>query len=112
MNDILTALYETFYTPLPLEELREENELCYQKLMDLLEKADRSTLMTLVDNSEIMAEKLSRDSFIAGFQLAMRLRDELDHHEMETAEALRRQSSQLTAQRRSVKIRRTKISRI
>ena len=112
MNDILTTLYKTFYKPLPLEELREENELCCQQLMERLEKPDRSTLMMLVDNSEIMAEKLSRHSFIAGFQLAMKIQNELDHHEMEHADALVRQTSQLPTEQVCVKIQRTKLSRV
>ncbi|MBR2895921.1 MAG: hypothetical protein IKC03_09765 [Oscillospiraceae bacterium] len=112
MNDILNALYEMFYTHLPLEDLREENEVYYQKLMALLEKPDRKLLLTLADNNEIIAEKLSRDSFIAGFQLAMKIQNELDHHEMEHADALVRQTSQLPTEQVCVKIQRTKISRV
>ena len=77
MNELLKALYDNFYEPLPETELKKEIEDCHQQLIAALEKPERRLVLQIIDNKDQIAENRSIDSFIAGFRLAWRLENEL-----------------------------------
>lgn len=78
MNDLLKALYDTFYEPLSEIELKKEIEACHQQLIETLDKPERRLVLQIIDDKDQIAENRSIDSFIAGFRLAWRLGIELD----------------------------------
>lgn len=41
MNELLKALYDGFYAPLPAAKLKAEIEACHQELIERLEKPER-----------------------------------------------------------------------
>ena len=77
MNELLKALYDNFYEPLPETELKKEIEDCHQQLIAALEKPERRLVLQIIDNKDQIAENRSIDSFIAGFRLAWQLSIEL-----------------------------------
>ena len=83
MNDLLKALYDSFYEKLPATQLKAEIERCHQKLIDKLEKPERKLVLQIIDCKDQIAEDLSIDSFIAGFRLAWKLSQELNIYEQE-----------------------------
>ena len=78
MNELLKALYDNFYEPLPETELKKEIEDCHQKLVEALDKPERRLVLQIIDDKDQIAENRSIDSFIAGFHLAWRLSNELN----------------------------------
>ena len=78
MNELLKALYDSFYEKLPTTQLKAEIEKCHQELIERLEKPERKLVLQIIDCKDQIAEDLSIDSFIAGFRLAMRLSQELN----------------------------------
>ena len=81
MDKLLKSLYDNYYKPLPLAELKQEIEDCRQKLIEVLSKQERKLVLQIIDSQDEIAELLSIDSFIAGFSLACRLSNELNHHQ-------------------------------
>lgn len=81
MNELLKALYDNFYEPLPETELKQEIENCHQQLIEALDKPERRLVLQIIDDKDQIAENGSIDSFIAGFRLAWRLSSELEMHE-------------------------------
>ena len=77
MNEMLKALYDSFYEKLPATQLKAETERCHQELIEKLDKPERKLVLQIIDCKDQIAEDLSIDSFIAGFRLAMRLSQEL-----------------------------------
>ena len=77
MNELLKALYDNFYEPLPEAELKKEIDDCHQKLIEALDKPERRLVLQIIDNKDQIAENRSIDSFIAGFSLAWQLGNEL-----------------------------------
>ena len=77
MNELLKALYDNFYEPLPEAELKKEIEDCHQKLIEALDKPERRLVLQIIDNKDQIAENRSIDSFIAGFSLSWQLGNEL-----------------------------------
>jgi len=77
MNELLKALYDNFYEPLPEIELKKEIEDCHQQLIAALEKPERRLVLQIIDDKDQIAENRSIDSFIAGFKLAWQLGNEL-----------------------------------
>ena len=73
MNELLKALYDGFYEPLPAVKLKAEIEACHQKLIERLEKPERRLVLQIIDCKDQIAEDRSIDSFISGFCLAWRL---------------------------------------
>ena len=73
MNELLKALYDNFYEPLPETELKKEIEDCHRQLIDALDKPERRLVLQIIDDKDQIAENRSIDSFIAGFRLACRL---------------------------------------
>ena len=83
MNEMLKALYDSFYDKLPATQLRAEIERCHQELIEKLEKPERKLVLQIIDCKDQIAEDLSIDSFIAGFRLAWKLSQELNIYEQE-----------------------------
>ena len=81
MNELLKALYDNFYEPLPETELKKEIEDCHQKLIGALDKPERRLVLQIIDDKDQIAENRSIDSFIAGFRLAWRLSNDLNMYE-------------------------------
>ena len=81
MNELLKALYDNFYKPLPKTELKKEIEDCHQALIAALDKPERRLVLQIIDAKDQIAEDRSIDSFIAGFRLAWRLSNELNMYE-------------------------------
>ena len=81
MNELLKALYDNFYEPLPETELKKEIEDCHRKLIDALDKPERRLVLQIIDDKDQIAENRSIDSFTAGFHLAWRLSNELNMYE-------------------------------
>ena len=83
MNEMLKALYDSFYEKLPATQLKAEIERCHQELIEKLEKPERKLVLQIIDCKDQIAEDLSIDSFIAGFHLAWKLSQELNIYEQE-----------------------------
>ena len=81
MNELLKALYDNFYEPLPETELKREIEDCHQRLIEAMDKPERRLVLQIIDDKDQIAEDRSIDSFIAGFRLAWRLSGELSVYE-------------------------------
>jgi len=78
MNELLKALYDNFYEPLPETELKKEIEDCHRQLIEALDKPERRLVLQIIDDKDQIAENRSIDSFLAGFRLAWRLSNELN----------------------------------
>ena len=83
MNELLKALYDSFYEKLPATQLRTEVEQCHQALIKQLDKPERRLVLQIIDCKDQIAEDLSIDSFISGFELAWQLSMELNQYEKE-----------------------------
>ena len=83
MNEMLKALYDSFYEKLPATQLKTEIERCHQELIDKLDKPERKLVLQIIDCKDQIAEDLSIDSFIAGFRLAWKLDQELNMYDRE-----------------------------
>ena len=83
MNEMLKALYDSFYDKLPATQLKAEIERCHQELIEKLDKPERKLVLQIIDCKDQIAEELSIDSFIAGFRLAWKLSQELNIYEQE-----------------------------
>ena len=83
MNELLKALYDNFYEPLPETKLKKEIEDCHQQLIAALDKPERRLVLQIIDDKDQIAENRSIDSFTAGFRLAWRLGLELNVYEKE-----------------------------
>ena len=79
MNDLLKALYDTFYKPPKMTETLSEIKSIHQQLVEQLDKPARRLVLKLVDDEEKVADDLSLDSLIAGFQLALQLSAEVNY---------------------------------
>ena len=96
MNDYMTALYQRFFQEPDFTELEEEMEQTRQEVRDCLDKLQRRKLMQLVDAQNLLREKTSLASFMAGFKLAWGIAKELEtdglysFDEEETARVCRR----------------------
>ena len=83
MNEMLKALYDSFYEKLPATQFKTEIEHCHQELIDKLDKPERKLVLQIIDCKDQIAEDLSIDSFIAGFRLAWKLGQELNMYDRE-----------------------------
>lgn len=81
MNEMLKALYDSFYERQSATQLRAEIERCHQELIDKLDKPERRLVLQIIDCKDQIAEDLSIDSFIAGFRLAWKLSQELNMYD-------------------------------
>lgn len=80
MNEILTALYDSFYTPPQAADTYAEINAIHQQLIQKLDKPERQLVLRLIDAKDYLAEETSIDSFICGFRLAWRLANELNSY--------------------------------
>ena len=78
MNDYMTALHQRFFQEPDFTELEEEIEQTRQEVRDCLDKLQRRKLMQLVDAQNLLREKTSLASFMAGFKLAWGIAKELE----------------------------------
>lgn len=76
MNELLKALYDKFCEPLAEVELKREVEDCHRALIEVLGKSERKLVLQIIDCKDQIAENLSIDSFICGFQLAWQMTNE------------------------------------
>ena len=83
MNELLKALYDSFYEKLPAMQLKDEIEHCHQELIEKLDRPERKLVLQIIDCKDQIAENLSIDSFIAGFRLAWKLSQELNMYDRE-----------------------------
>ena len=81
MNELLKALYDSFYERPSAAQLKADIERCHQELIEKLEKPVRRLVLQIIDCKDQIAEDLSIDSFICGFQLAWKLSQELNMYD-------------------------------
>lgn len=93
MEDILKILYDSFYVPPELAELKREIEDNHQLLIERLEKPERKLILRIIDAKDSVAGALSLDSFICGFKLAWRLANELNNYKDERSAMAKRPQS-------------------
>lgn len=77
MKSHLKDLYNRFYTPRKEKQLEDDISECHKQLIDRLGKPERKLVLQIIDDKDCIAERLSYDSFIAGFHLAWSLLTEL-----------------------------------
>lgn len=73
MNELLRALYDTFYKRPPEIERNREIESYHQQLIDTLDKPSRRMVLRIIDAKDQIIDDTSVDSFVAGFDLAYQL---------------------------------------
>ena len=78
MYHYMAALYKWFFQVPDFTELEEEIEQTRQEVRDYLGQPERRKLMQLVDAQNLLREKTSLASFIAGFRLAWGIAKELE----------------------------------
>ena len=71
--ELLKALYDCFYAPPDFTEPKQEVEQCHQALIEVLGKTERRLVLQIIDAKDRIAEDMSIDSFISGFELAWQL---------------------------------------
>ena len=83
---LLRMLYDCFYIRPEFVEQEEEVRECHKELIAALEKPERKLVLRIIDAQDYIKTETSLDSFIAGFELAWRLSNELYHddHEQST----------------------------
>ena len=86
MNETLKALYDSFYTPLPMLGLEAEVKTAHRKLIERLDKPERRLVLRIIDDQDAIANERSLNSFICGFKLAWRMTHELDDYKNERPE--------------------------
>lgn len=74
----MAALHQRFFQAPDFTELEEEIEQARQEVRDNLGQPERRKLMQLVDAQNLLREKISLASFIAGFKLAQEIAKELE----------------------------------
>ena len=77
MNEMLAELYEKFYEAPEFKETKEEIEEYHRRLIERLSKRDRRLVLRIIDRKDMIAEKLSYDSFVAGLRLGWKLSNAL-----------------------------------
>lgn len=80
-NELLKGLYDCFYTLPELSEQENEVEECHKALIEVLAKPERKLVLRIIDAQDYIKTETSVDSFIAGFELAWRLFNELYYDE-------------------------------
>ena len=80
-NKLLKELYDCFYVRPELDEQDNEVEECHKALIEVLAKPERKLVLRIIDAQDYIKTETSVDSFIAGFELAWRLFNELYYDE-------------------------------
>ena len=81
MHEFLYELYDILYTPLAMTKQKAEIYECHHKLVEVLAKPEHKLLLTIMDIKDKIADELAFDSFVCGFNLALRLNSELRLYE-------------------------------
>lgn len=81
MDETLKALYNSFYTPTEMAELKQVVEINRALQRDKLPVAERKLVLQIVDDLNIVAIDLSLDSFICGFKLAWQMANESNNYD-------------------------------
>lgn len=63
MDKFLENLYDSFYTPPDMEELKQEIKACYRTLLDRLDKPEQRLVLKIIDDKDIMAAEMSRQNY-------------------------------------------------
>lgn len=74
---LLRMLYDCFYIRPEFVEQEEEVRECHKALITALEKPERKLVLRIIDAQDYIKTETSLDSFIAGFELAWKLSNEL-----------------------------------
>lgn len=80
MDETMKALYDSFYTPPEMADLKQAVEANRTLLRDKLPVEQRKLVLRIVDDLNMMATDLSMDSFICGFKLAWQMANELNNY--------------------------------
>lgn len=80
---LLRALYDYFYTRPRFDEQENEVKECHKALSEVLAKPERKLVLRIIDAQDYVKSETSLDSFIAGFELAWRLSNELYYDDKE-----------------------------
>lgn len=83
MEKVLELLYDHFYEKPELVVLRRSVEANHNLLRERLCKPERKLVPRIIDDETAIANALSLDSFLCGFELAWTLTNELNHLERE-----------------------------
>lgn len=73
--------HDMLYNRTDSPKLVAETEDCHRQLIERLDKPERKLVLQIIDGKDRIADELSMDSFICGFQLGTRLATELNLHE-------------------------------
>ena len=82
---LLRMLYDCFYIRPEFVEQEEEVRECHKALIEVLAKPERKLVLRIIDAQDYIKAETSLDSFIAGFELAWKLSNELYHDDNEQA---------------------------
>ena len=58
MNELLKALYDSFYEKLPAAQLKTEIERCHQELIEKLSNPERKLVLQIIDCKDQIAVRL------------------------------------------------------
>ena len=89
MYDYMKALHARFCKEPELQKVREELEQAYREIKARFGQQDQETLLQLADLENELREEASLTSFIAGFQLGMRIAGEMERYCFEDEEEKR-----------------------
>ena len=78
MTELLKTLWDNYYEPPHEFEKKQAIENYHMKLIEALDAEDRKLILHIIDLKDQIAEDLSIDSFMSGFQLAWKLASELN----------------------------------
>jgi len=78
MNDYMKALHQRFFREPEDTEEEQETEQAEQALKATLDREQRKLLLELVNAQSLWQGRLSLESFIAGFRLALGIAGELE----------------------------------
>ena len=81
MTELLKSLWDNYYEPPHEAEKKQAIEDYHMKLVEDLSSEDRKLVLHIIDLKDQIAEDLSIDSFMSGFQLAWKLATELNIRE-------------------------------
>lgn len=87
-NKLLEKLYDIFYTTPDFPLQSREAEEGRKALGEALDKQKYRLVLQIIDAKDSIIEKISVDSFIAGFELAWQLAAEVHHDESERFSSL------------------------
>ncbi|MEA4954321.1 MAG: hypothetical protein VB096_02225 [Pseudoflavonifractor sp.] len=83
MGKALELLYDRFYEKPELTELNQSVEASHSLLRERLGKSEKKLVLRIIDDENAIANALSLDGFLCGFDLAWKLTTELNHLERE-----------------------------